>query len=154
MKRAIASILFIIMLISGIGPKLSIHFCGDHLSSVDFVAMQDRSDTCCGGQLALSSSSLLQNDVPADIIESATSPVCCHSFYFHIEVDSFERISPVYFANFISSVVVYSVDILHNKIVSSFDVHIHKLHPEENLISKGFGQLRANLLTYICTFII
>jgi hypothetical protein len=144
MKKAIASFLLLIMMLTALQPTLALHFCGGDLRSVAIGKMQK---SCCETTMEKP-----LNPLSAHAENRFYQPLntCCSTYTIEVSTDNFQspnRQLTNDFQQWVFNPVLFSAGILLKGIDSLISLSSIHLFPPGGLARNG-----VDLLAVICIF--
>jgi len=152
MKKGIAILLTVVMLLTGIQPVLSLHLCAGTLFSTGFFEASE-SSICCEEPMAEATLTSSGNSIPA--AGSTTDnvvyhEVCCEFQTIEISTDDFSRVAEQQTIHNLTQVTGGTWAVMASlpyRVIPDNSLTIRHHFPPV-----GLGRLTTDLLTYICIY--
>jgi|AGTN01.3.fsa_nt_gi hypothetical protein len=151
MKKGIAILLMLIMLIAGVHPSLAVHFCGGSLRSIEL--MEGRHDTSCCEAPKKTTESSCSDAHHARAIEQNNFDIhgnCCDLQKIDVSTDTFNhRDQQIQFTNLQQSFnnIWFTLHYTVNQVDPDNTITVRRFPPPE-----GVNKVNSNLLTFICIY--
>ncbi len=152
MKKGVAILMTAIMLLTGIQPVLSLHFCAGTLFSAGFFE-ESESSICCEGPMAEATQASSENNKPA--AGSTSDNVvyhedCCEFQTIEISTDDFSRNAEQQTIQSLTQLTGATWAVMTSLLYR--DIPDNSLTVRHHFPPVGLSRLTTDLLTYICIY--